>query len=223
MKQDYKDNNEIDLIDYLKIIYRRRWIVLAIVIFGVVFSGIQSIRQPELYEASATFFPLTMSYNIQSQGQMSRPQLDITDMIVAIFESRSMADRVIEQLDLKKLWSLKSMGAAEKALKNTTSTSFEQKGIIRLSVSTASAELSVKIANAYVDNLEYFNTQFDITSQRQIVQVIDRATVPDTRMPRSTVKKVITTGSIYFIVAICLIFLSDFIKRNNVIDRITKE
>ena len=221
MKETHQDYNEIDLIDYLKIVYKWKWLILAIMVFGVFSTGIASLRQGETYEASATFFPLSM--NVQSEAFPTKPTLDIKDMIMVVVKSRNMADRVIEQLDLKKIWNLKRTGDAEKVLQAVTKISLEQHGIIKLSVCTASPDLSVKIANAYVDNLEFFNSQLSITAQRQIVQVIDRATAPEERMPRNTVAKATKAGFIYLALAVCLIFLLEFIKKSDVIKRITEK
>lgn len=222
-RQTPQVGGEMDIFEYLRMIYKKRWAVLVIVIAAMLFTGVSSIRQPEMYEASATFFPLSMNYNVQPDGFMLKPQLDIKDMIVSILKSRSMAGRIVEQLELKKLWNTKYASDASMALRSSIAVTFEQNGAIRLSVYSTQPELTAKIANAYVDNLEYFNAQLNITAQKQIVQVIDRAVVPDTRMPRNTVKKVAMSGLIYFLVAICLIFIMDFIRRSDFWNKIREE
>jgi len=211
---------EMDIFEYIKIIYRKRWLILVMVLVGMLFTGVSSIRQPEMYEATATFFPLNVNYNVKSDGLMVKPQFDIKDMVVSILKSRSMANRVVEQLELKKLWNVRYMSDAARALRGSIAVTFEQNGVIGLSVYSNQPELSAKIANAYVDNLEYFNSQLNITAQKQIVQVIDRAVVPDTRMPRNTVRKVIVSGVIYFLTAVCLVLVMDFIRRGDFWNRI---
>lgn len=224
MGQQYRDReSEIDLIDYLKIIYKRRWLVLALTVMGMLYACITSVRQSEIYEASATFFPLSMNNNVASQGFTVKPQLDIKDMALSILKSRNMAERVVEQLDLQKLWNARLKSDAVRALRGSVTVALEQNGLIRLSVCSISPELAAKIANSYVDSLEYFNSQLNITAQRQIVQVIDRATVPDTKTPRNTVKKVMMSGVIYFIIAVSFVFSEEIIKKSEIIKRIKEK
>lgn len=223
--KDQIGQSEIDLIDYIKIIYKRRWMVLIIVIVSALFTGISSLCQPKMYEASATFFPLNLNvnYNIQSEGIVMKPRLGIEDLIISILNSRKMADMVIEQLDLKNLWNAKLTADAQNTLKSATKITLEQNGIIRLSVRNKSPELTAKIVNAYVDNLDYFNRQLDIGAQRQIVQVIDRATVPETRMPRGTIKKTMLAGFISFMTAVFLVFSLEFIKKSDIKKRLREK
>jgi uncharacterized protein involved in exopolysaccharide biosynthesis len=220
MKEPY---NEVDLVDYIRIIYRRRRLVLAIVIAGMLFAGILSLRSPATYEASATFFPLDANYDIKEDGFLIKPKLDIKDLITSMLESRNMADRVIEQLGLKKLWEVKEGSSARGILKETIRIAAEKNGLVKLYVRTVSAELSAKIANAYVENLNYLNTQLNLGAQRNIVQVIDTAVVPDKRMPRGTVKKTLMGGVYSFAFAVFLVFTIEFFKKNKIWERLKEK
>lgn len=220
MREQY---NEVDLIDYIKIVYKRRRLVLTIVIAGMLFTGISSLRTPAMYEASATFFPLDVSYDIKAEGIAIKPKLGITDLIVSILDSRKMADRVIEELDLKKLWGIKNERSARDIMKEAVRINVEKNGLIRLYVKTTNAQLSAKIANAYVENLNYFNTQLDLGAQRNIVQVIDTAAVPDERMPRGTIKKTLMNGMGSFAFAVFLISIMEFFKKSKIRERLKEK
>jgi len=218
-------NGEIDLIDYIKIIYRR-WKIIAVIVFvSMFFTGISGLRQSKSYKASATFFPLEVGEysSLQSEGFSSKRQIGIKDLIVSIFESRTMAARIVEQLNLKNIWKIKSTSSAQKVLGGITKINLKKNGIIELSVITDSPELSAKIANAYVDNLDYFNQKFSLGAQKQIVQVIDRAVVPDKRMSRNTKKKVQRAGMFSFVFAVVLTFFLEFIRRSNIIKRLREK
>lgn len=131
-----------------------------------------------------------------------------------------MADRIINQLNLKGLWNKGLMCDARRALGGATKIAVEKNGIIKLSVRTKSPELSATIANAYVNNLDYFNRQLDIGAQRQLVQVIDRATVPEERMACGTIKNTLLAGILSFMFAIFLSFFVEFIQTSNIKKRL---
>ena len=221
--QNQYHEDEIDLVDYLKVIYKHRKMVIAIILMSMLFAGVLSLSKPKTYEAQATFFPMNTDYNIQSQGVVMKPRLDMEDLIISILESRKMADRIIEQLDLKKAWNQKLTTDARRKLDKASKVSLDKNGIIKLSVQTGSAELSSKIANAYVDNLDYFNKELDLGANRQVVQVIDRATVPEERMPRGTATKVFLAAIASFMFGIILAFILEYIQKDNVIKRVIKD
>ena len=214
--QSQHHEDEIDIIEYIKVVYKHRWMIMAIVLASMLFIGAASLRQPKMYEASATFFPLNMQSNIETKNIIIKPSLDIDDLIISILNSRKMADRIIEQLKLQNLWDVK-------AINNATKVSLGKNGIIKLSVQSKSPKISAKIANAYVDNLDYFNQQLDLGVQRNIVQVIDRAIVPEVRMPRGTIKKTFLAGMVSFMFAIFLAFFMEFIKNSNLKNRLKED
>lgn len=218
-KQDYYED-EIDLVDYFRVIYKYRVMIIVIVLASAFFVGIVSLRKPKIYEATATFFPLNTSSNIETQGMIVKPGLNIEDLIISILESRKMADRIIEQLDLKKIWNQAFMTDARKVLSEASNISLGKNGIIKLSVKTEFPQLSAQVTNAYVDNLDYFNNELEIGAQRKIVQIIDRAVVPEKRMGRGTVKKVILGGIVSFMLAIFSVFFIEFIKNSDFLKQI---
>ena len=220
MDQQYHED-EIDIVDYIKVIYKRRWIIITLVLVSMLFAGIFSLRKPKIYEASATFFPL--EYQVSQSSMVVEKQVSIGNLIISILESRKMADRIIEQLNLKDIWKTELMSEARNTLKAASKITPEKNGIIKLSVRNKSAELSAKIANAYVDNLEYINQELDIGVQRQVVQVIDRATVPEERMPRGTVKNTLLAAIVSFMLAVFLAFFLEFLQKTDIKKRLKEE
>jgi len=75
--------DEIDIVDYIKVIYKHRLMIIAIVFISMLFTGIIGLMQPKMYEAQATFFPMNTNYNIQTQSVIMKPQLDIEDLIIS--------------------------------------------------------------------------------------------------------------------------------------------
>jgi len=210
--------DEIDLVDYIKVAYKYRWMIIVIVCISTLLTGAFSFMKPKMYEANATFFPMDVKYSVESQGSMMQPTIGIKDFIILIFESRKMTDRVIDQLNLDEPAKKKLM--LKNSLTSSVKIQIRKNGLIKLSAQSKSPELSAKIANAYVDNLDYFNRQLDIVAQRNIVQVIDRATVPEVRMSRGTVRKTFLAGMASFMFAIFLAFFIEFVKNSNLKNRL---
>ncbi len=217
MDQQYHED-EIDLIDYIKVIYKRWKMIVVIVLVSMFFAGAASLHKPKMYEAYATFFPMNVReyYGPQSGAPAMKRRLNIEDLIISLLESRKMADRIIEQLNLKGVWKAKLMSDARRALKSATKTTMQKNGIIKLSVQTKSPELSAKIANGYVDNLDYFNREFDLGAQKQIVQIVDRASAPEKRMARGTKKNTLMAGVTSFMFAIFLAFFLEFLQKTDI-------
>ena len=65
--------DEIDLVDYIKVAYKYRWMIIAVSLISMLLTGAFSFMKPKMYEAQATFFPLSTEYGIQSQGFIMKP------------------------------------------------------------------------------------------------------------------------------------------------------
>jgi len=213
---------DIDLVDYIKVLYKRWKIIFALVFVSMLVSMVIGVQSPKLYESTAEFFPLNVSYSLQSEDVTMKPNVNLESLIVSILESQQMADRVIEQLDLKKLWGRKYMYQARNDLEARTKVVLGRKAIIRLSVRTTNAKLSANIANSFVDNLEYFNRHLDLGAQKEIVQVIDKPTVPERTVPRKTaiIRATILAGLITFIFISFLAFILEYFEKSNLLKRI---
>lgn len=220
-QQRYAD--EIDPVEYIKVIYKHRVLIIMVIFVGMIFAAIFSFSNPAMYEASATFFPLNVNVNQSSQSLGLVRKLNIEDLIISLLESRNMADKIIEQLDLKKTWNISSTAEARNILKGMTSITFEKNGIIKLAVIDISPELSAGIVNAYVDSLERLNGELDLGVQRKIVQVIDRAVVPERRMPRGIKKNTILAGVASLVFGILLAFIIEFFRKIDLRQRLKEQ
>ncbi len=214
-------SEEIDIVEYIKVACKRWKMVTAIVFVSMLFAGISSLRKPKIYEAYATFFPI--EYEDSQSTDVAKRQIGIENLIISVLESRKMANRVIEQLDLKHAWEIKVTTNAEKKLKSMTKITPEKNDLIRLSVRDKSPELLAKIANAYVDNLDYFNREFEVSAQRKIVQVIDRAVVPEQRMSRGTIKNTLLAGVASLVFSLFLAFFLEFMQKNRILARLKEK
>src|SRR5215470_10739377 len=103
VEPDYPVTEELPFRDYVRIIYRRRWLILGIVVLGIAFAAVRNWASTPLYETQATLqFDIDM--NILGVDRPLLP-LDQRDYMreffptqVAIIESREVAMRAHNDL-----------------------------------------------------------------------------------------------------------------------------
>src|SRR3989475_9805637 len=90
-----------------------------------------------------------------------------TDIFVAMLKSRIMADAVIRQFDLMKLYKDKKMQDERKDLENDTTIKVSKEKVIKVTVEAKSPQLASEIANFYVANLDRLNRTLNVTKSGQ--------------------------------------------------------
>jgi len=217
--QQQNFEEEIDLVEYLIIILKHRWKITAIVLISVLFSIIYSITRPPMYESNATFFCLD-SIRGNEEGT-NIPKSNISeDLVVSILKSREMLDSIINELNLMKIWNAKSFAEIRDKLTKSTKISFEKGGIIKVSVITDKPELSRDIANLYVSKIDEFNKNLELSVNASLIQIVDRAVLPENRMPRGTEKNALIAFTLSLFFSIFLVFFLEMLKKNDVINRL---
>ncbi|MEW6088420.1 MAG: Wzz/FepE/Etk N-terminal domain-containing protein [bacterium] len=220
--EEFSREEEIDLFEYFKVIYKYRNIVIGIVLISVCLNAINILKQPFKYKASVTFFPLNVKeYKSENMaGEVLKPKLVLEDLIISILKSREMADKIINELQLKTTWNETLLEDTRIKLRGITTISLGKGSVITLDVITQDPELSAKIANSYLDKLDNFNRELQLSTNISLVQVIDRAVPPETRMPRGLIKKSILTGISSLVFAVFFVFIFEYIKKNDLVNRL---
>ena len=101
----YLEEETIDLRDYLAVILRRKWTILAFFLVVVVTVGIYTFKTRPLYKATATVEVNTAQPNVTPFGNQGEARLIEQARYLKtqadILKSRTLATRVIEVLDLE--------------------------------------------------------------------------------------------------------------------------
>jgi polysaccharide biosynthesis transport protein len=102
---EYPVTEELPFRDYLRIVYRRRWMILAIVVVGIAFAAVRNWTTTPLYQTQATL-QFDIDLNILGDASPLLP-LDQRDWMyqffptqLAIIQSRDVAVRAHEDLRL---------------------------------------------------------------------------------------------------------------------------
>lgn len=210
-------DEKIDLFEYIRVIYKHKKIVISMVLLSVCLNSIYVFTQPFKYKATVTFFPLNVreyKSGFTVDELEMKTQLVLEDLIISILKGREIADRIILDLDLKNLWGLKFLADTRLKLSKVTSISFKKGGVITLDVITGDPELSAKIANSYLDKLDNFNKELQLSTDVSLVQVIDRAVPPETRMPRRFIVKTILISIISFFTGVFFALVLEYLGKS---------
>lgn len=89
------------------------------------------------------------------------------DLYVAMLNSRTIADKLINHFDLKERFSVKSLDDARKKLDELATVSSEKSGIISVQVIDRDPKFAAELANAFVSELTLLTTNLAVTDAAQ--------------------------------------------------------
>jgi tyrosine-protein kinase Etk/Wzc len=129
------------------------------------------------YEARATFLPPnSMSSNAASMSQMGSlgglgaslsGLKDPTLIYVGMLKSRTIADLLIQEYDLKGVYHSKLLSAAEKKLAERSTFTSEKDSTVSVSVKDKNPKRAAELANAYLSELRKLSDRIALTDAAQ--------------------------------------------------------
>ncbi len=178
---------EPNLLHYWRVL-RRRWLWIIGLTFAAVLAAFALSRvSPKYYESTAVILPSMpdikggVGFSLggddggkgkdNGEGGVSANLAGLlgqgattADVLKSILHSRTMADSLIEQLNLKAYYGTDSMVAARSALKSETAISVNREKAFFITVESRDPQVAADIANAYVSNLDRLNRMLSVTS-----------------------------------------------------------
>ncbi len=181
-------DDEVNLLDYWRVIWKRRWLLGGLFAASVLTAMVVSLLMPKIYESTATLLPsldskeggglgALLSAGGAAQGLgISLPGTPATptDIFVAMLKSRIMADEVIKRFNLMDLYEKKTMQETRKALEGDTRITVAKEKVIKITVEAKSPPLAADIANFYVSNLDRLNRTLNVSKAGQNRAFIER-------------------------------------------------
>ena len=180
--EELYEEDEINLLDLLLVILKRKGMIFKVVSAVFVFSIIISLLLPKSYIATARILPPQEKSSPMSgllsqfSGTFGGLAADIlggggssSDIYVGILNSRTVADSIIKKYNLKDIYDKKYMTDVYKKLADVSSFIVDSKSqIISISVEDEDPQMAADIANSYVEELDIINRTVNITeSQRK--------------------------------------------------------
>ena len=177
--------DEINLLDYWRVI-RKRWKIIAW-IFGVsvITAGVISLLMSPIYRAKTTLMPLESSGSQLSAAMRNLGSLPFVggmvpsiggasaDKLVAVLQSRTVAEDVIRALDLIKVLFEEdrdeppTIQDAVRSLTEATKITDDKKGLISVSVEYKDPGIAADIANQYTIALQRFLNENALSGEKR--------------------------------------------------------
>ncbi|MBW2078718.1 MAG: hypothetical protein JRI71_14460 [Deltaproteobacteria bacterium] len=165
--------DEINLLDYWRVI-RKRWKIIGVIFFtAVVIAAVVSLLMTPIYQAKATLMPIESSGSQVSAALRSLGNLPFVggmvpggasgDKMIAVLKSRTVAEDVIHTLDLINVLFEEpdpeeppTLQDTVRALSGMTEITDDKKGLISIAVEHKDPQLVADIANQYTGALQRF-------------------------------------------------------------------
>lgn len=187
-------DDELVLLEYWLVLWRRRWLIAGLFVVSVVATMLISFQLPKIYESTATILPQLESGSsgglaalMGGQGSIGmaeglgislpgRPATP-TDVFVAMLKSRTMAEALVEEFDLKTRYEVETGQAAREALGAATTIQVTEEQVIQVTVEDEDPRMAAEMANAYVDHLNRLNQTMNLSKAAQDRSFIERRLV----------------------------------------------
>ncbi|MBI4722957.1 MAG: hypothetical protein HY769_08215 [Candidatus Stahlbacteria bacterium] len=218
-------DEEIHIIEYLKIIKKKWKIITLIFIIAEVVTLLRILILPSMYESTATILPpesiMEGGSGISSRiPSVLREQLPTgllgggtaSQVIIAILKSRKMREKIREEFNDNNCYEKKLVLATLKNLKSLTTISMTKEGIISVSVRAKDPHLAAELSNLYVYSLDKINDELKVTSLKPIVTVLDPAIPPDIPCSPKVKFSLVISGILALFVGVLGAFFMHYIE-----------
>ncbi len=176
--QYYED--EINLLDYWRVLVKHKKLIGTIVGAAAVISVIASLLLPKIYSSTAKIFT-TQQENYLGAGIRAQLPGGVSglasgmlsggtpaDIWVAVLESQTLKGAIVEKFDLRKRYELETLEAARKALGGQVSVNKSREGIVSITVEDSIPENAADLANAFVEELDRMNRELITSSSMRM-------------------------------------------------------
>jgi uncharacterized protein involved in exopolysaccharide biosynthesis len=180
--------DEVDLSQYVLVLLRRKKMILWVLCLALILSVTYSFLSPNRYTATTRILPpqepntgisgMLLQTN-EALGGLAGGLMGVktsSELSVGILESRTVAEILVKEYDLKKLYGQKSLDRVLGILADRTRVEVSRKTqIISVSVTDTDPKRAADMANAYADALDKINRAVNVTAgQRKRAFLEDR-------------------------------------------------
>lgn len=169
------EEQEINLLDLLQVVVKRKMLIIKLCVAAGILSIAYSLTLPNIYSATAKVLPPQketggggLSAILGQMGGLAG-MAGISgiggsgELFLSILKSRSVADGVIEKLDLKTYFKVKNPDAARAVLTGAVKSQLGKDGIITVTAESKDPKQAAALANAMVDELGKRTVQLNLT------------------------------------------------------------
>jgi uncharacterized protein involved in exopolysaccharide biosynthesis len=169
---------EVDAIAVLQVLASSKMRILKVTLAAALLALIVAMLLPKMYTATTTVLPPQQNQStaiamlgqlgaIAGLGSADLGLKNSDDLFVAMLGSRTIADRLIDHFDLRRVYWVKQYRAARKTLESRSKIVAGDEGLISISVTDRDPKRAAELANAYVEELRQLNGTLAITEAGQ--------------------------------------------------------
>jgi capsular exopolysaccharide synthesis family protein len=172
---------EIDVMEYVRLVWAKKWLVLAVALTVIVFAVTWSLTRPKLYRA-------TTKITIQPPPQISQNQFDSVmawwqmDRIIAdqveILNTRALAQRVVDRLGLDSHPAFAGGGAVGALLGGLSANTIDETFVVEVSLVGRHQDAIAEWLNIYIEEYKAANIEDSLERTREVYDVIQNRLDP---------------------------------------------
>lgn len=174
--ENHSDDDEINLLELLRVIARRKMAIIKICSVAVLFSVCYTLALNNIYTASAKVLPpqkdaggglsALLSQAGGLAGLAAGGMMGLggsADLYMGILKSRSVADAVIKKLELQKEFKTKTIDDTRKKLDRVVKFKSGKDGIISIDADSKDPNRAALLANTFVEELGRRSVQLNLS------------------------------------------------------------
>ena len=176
---DKIEEDEINLLDYWRVLVKRKLIIGLIVIAAIIVSVIYALTLPPIYASTASILPPQEgggAGGILSQlsgglGGLAGSFLGVqtpAGQWMAILKSRTIKETIIQRFGLMKIFEAKTMEEAITTLDGMVKISKSKEEVLSITAEDKDPKRAAVLANAFVEELDRVNKGMVTTSGRRM-------------------------------------------------------
>jgi capsule polysaccharide export protein KpsE/RkpR len=171
----YVDEDEINLLDYWRVLMKRKRLLALIIGTAAIASVIISLLLPKIYASTTSLLPPEDSAG--GMGLLSSLPSGMSglaggllgkgspgDLWVGILESQTIRDEIISRFNLREFYQAGTIEGARSALNNVVKIKKSKEGIVFITVEDKEPERATQMARAFVEELDKVNKSIVMTS-----------------------------------------------------------
>jgi len=172
---------EIDIMEYVRLVWAKKWLVLAVLVATIVFATTWALTRPEMYRASTKI-------TIQPPPQLSNNQFDLAmswwqmDRIIAdqveVLRTRALAERVVNKLGLESHPAFAGGDAIGALLSGISAKPVEGTFVIDVSLVGRQQDAIAEWLNIYIEEYKAANIEDSLERTREVYEVIQNRLDP---------------------------------------------
>ena len=215
--------DEINLLDYIRVINKRKWLIISLCIVSALLTLIFSLSQNKMYRATATIMSTESGGGGLSAALSAMPFLGggggsgAENKLIPILKSKTLAKNVVADFNLMevaykgkvpRVSSEQKLEGAGGILQGAIDAKTSSSGLLEISIIWTDPKIAAEIANNYISELGKF---LNSRSLNVNFQVIDPAVPPLQKFKPKTVQNVLISAVLGIFIGIFIAFFMEYL------------